>query len=159
MSDKYDPIIRYDTEACRQNRERAALQWRKRLAQFAEIGVKPRLLDMDDLDMLRRGEMPEFEPLEPPVLFPGDKLEFIPPPTPDAAQAVAETLARHGVTTRVVEAVIDSPQTIPPSAPVTSGTARAAGYTGDACSCGSFRTRRNGTCMVCDDCGTTTGCS
>lgn len=34
------------------------------------------------------------------------------------------------------------------------------GYTGDACSaCGSFTLRRNGTCMVCDTCGETTGCS
>lgn len=32
-------------------------------------------------------------------------------------------------------------------------------YTGDVCSnCGTLRMRRNGTCLVCDDCGTTTGC-
>lgn len=38
--------------------------------------------------------------------------------------------------------------------------ARGQGYTGDSCShCGGMRMRRNGTCMVCDDCGTTTGCS
>jgi len=37
---------------------------------------------------------------------------------------------------------------------------RKAGYTGGSCgSCGSVRVRRNGTCMVCDDCGTTSGCS
>jgi ribonucleoside-diphosphate reductase alpha chain len=37
---------------------------------------------------------------------------------------------------------------------------RMAGYTGDSCSsCGSMRVRRNGTCTVCDDCGTTSGCS
>jgi ribonucleoside-diphosphate reductase alpha chain len=35
-----------------------------------------------------------------------------------------------------------------------------AGYTGDNCSsCGSMRVRRNGTCVVCEDCGTTSGCS
>lgn len=35
-----------------------------------------------------------------------------------------------------------------------------AGYTGDSCSsCGSMRLRRNGTCTVCDDCGSTSGCS
>jgi ribonucleoside-diphosphate reductase alpha chain len=34
------------------------------------------------------------------------------------------------------------------------------GYTGDECSsCGSMRMRRNGSCMLCDDCGTTSGCS
>jgi ribonucleoside-diphosphate reductase alpha chain len=34
------------------------------------------------------------------------------------------------------------------------------GYTGDSCtSCGSTKVRRNGSCTVCDDCGTTSGCS
>ncbi|MEO6096068.1 MAG: adenosylcobalamin-dependent ribonucleoside-diphosphate reductase [Fibrobacteria bacterium] len=38
--------------------------------------------------------------------------------------------------------------------------ARKAGYTGESCSsCGSVRVRRNGTCVVCEDCGTTSGCS
>jgi ribonucleoside-diphosphate reductase alpha chain len=37
---------------------------------------------------------------------------------------------------------------------------RRAGYTGDGCaSCSSMRVRRNGTCVVCEDCGTTSGCS
>lgn len=34
------------------------------------------------------------------------------------------------------------------------------GYTGEQCNnCGSIRVRRNGSCTVCDDCGTTSGCS
>lgn len=38
--------------------------------------------------------------------------------------------------------------------------ARSQGYTGDQCDrCNSMRVRNNGTCKVCDDCGTTTGCS
>jgi ribonucleoside-diphosphate reductase alpha chain len=38
--------------------------------------------------------------------------------------------------------------------------ARIKGYEGDACSnCGNFTLVRNGTCMKCDSCGTTTGCS
>lgn len=33
------------------------------------------------------------------------------------------------------------------------------GYTGDICTiCGSARMRRNGTCLLCESCGTTTGC-
>jgi len=37
---------------------------------------------------------------------------------------------------------------------------RARGYTGDACSeCGHFTLVRNGTCLKCDVCGSTTGCS
>jgi threonyl-tRNA synthetase len=38
--------------------------------------------------------------------------------------------------------------------------ARVQGFTGDACSsCGSMKMKRNGSCMVCIECGTTTGCS
>lgn len=34
------------------------------------------------------------------------------------------------------------------------------GYTGDQCSnCNSMRMKISGHCMVCEDCGTTTGCS
>lgn len=34
------------------------------------------------------------------------------------------------------------------------------GYTGDQCShCSSMRMKVSGHCMVCEDCGTTTGCS
>lgn len=34
------------------------------------------------------------------------------------------------------------------------------GYTGDVCSvCQGSRMRHNGSCLVCDDCGSTTGCS
>jgi len=39
-------------------------------------------------------------------------------------------------------------------------TARAQGFTGDTCTnCGSMKMKRNGSCMVCIECGTTTGCS
>ena len=45
-------------------------------------------------------------------------------------------------------------------APDSKETARAQGFTGDACSgCGSMKMKRNGSCMVCIECGTTTGCS
>ncbi|MEK6958074.1 MAG: LAGLIDADG family homing endonuclease, partial [archaeon] len=38
--------------------------------------------------------------------------------------------------------------------------AREKGYTGDQCgACGSMRVKRNGACTLCDDCGTTSGCS
>jgi len=38
--------------------------------------------------------------------------------------------------------------------------ARAKGYEGEACGeCGNFSLVRNGTCMKCDTCGSTTGCS
>lgn len=38
--------------------------------------------------------------------------------------------------------------------------AKAQGFTGDTCSnCGSMKMKRNGSCMLCIECGTTTGCS
>jgi ribonucleoside-diphosphate reductase alpha chain len=38
--------------------------------------------------------------------------------------------------------------------------ARMKGYTGEACGeCGNFTLIRNGTCLKCDTCGATTGCS
>jgi ribonucleoside-diphosphate reductase alpha chain len=38
--------------------------------------------------------------------------------------------------------------------------ARLQGYEGDPCSaCGNFTLVRNGTCLKCDTCGSTTGCS
>ena len=57
-----------------------------------------------------------------------------------------------------------------PSAPVVRGTAQpmaervrealAKGYSGDACgTCGQFALVRNGTCLKCDSCGSTSGCS
>jgi len=34
------------------------------------------------------------------------------------------------------------------------------GYTGDTCTvCESIRVKRNGSCLVCEECGQTTGCS
>jgi hypothetical protein len=46
---------------------------------------------------------------------------------------------------------------IPPAARHTA--AAAPGYTGDVCdACGGARLRRGGTCLVCDDCGSTSGC-
>jgi ribonucleoside-diphosphate reductase alpha chain len=38
--------------------------------------------------------------------------------------------------------------------------ARILGFTGDSCGeCGSMKMVRNGTCVKCVDCGSTTGCS
>lgn len=50
--------------------------------------------------------------------------------------------------------------TMSPSEPDSQLTARAQGFTGDTCTnCGSMKMKRNGSCMVCIECGTTTGCS
>ncbi len=47
-----------------------------------------------------------------------------------------------------------------PSREERSAAARIAGYQGDSCpECGNFTLVRNGTCLKCDTCGSTTGCS
>ena len=47
-----------------------------------------------------------------------------------------------------------------PSKAERASAARLAGYQGDACGeCGNFTLVRNGTCLKCDTCGSTTGCS
>lgn len=47
-----------------------------------------------------------------------------------------------------------------PSEPDSHSTAKAQGFTGDTCTnCGSMKMKRNGSCMLCIECGTTTGCS
>ena len=47
-----------------------------------------------------------------------------------------------------------------PSKAERSAAARVAGYQGDSCpECGNFTLVRNGTCLKCDTCGSTTGCS
>lgn len=53
------------------------------------------------------------------------------------------------------------PSTFEPGPPKLSrDQAAGMGYTGDQCSnCNSMRMKVSGHCMVCEDCGTTTGCS
>jgi len=63
---------------------------------------------------------------------------------------ISDTLLHH--TTATAE-VAEPPKTV-------NQFGRDAGYTGDVCDiCGSTRMRRNGSCLVCEGCGTTTGCS
>jgi len=46
------------------------------------------------------------------------------------------------------------------TAPLSREDAKAAGYTGNICDiCFSTRMRVSGHCMVCEECGNTTGCS
>jgi ribonucleoside-diphosphate reductase alpha chain len=52
------------------------------------------------------------------------------------------------------------PETKPEPPKLDKGAARQSGYTGDQCTnCFSMRMRVAGHCMVCEECGTTTGCS
>ena len=62
-------------------------------------------------------------------------------PTPEMAR-VTETAQRHSLQNEI------------------AATARVQGYEGDPCpECGHFTLVRNGTCLKCETCGSTTGCS
>ena len=77
----------------------------------------------------------------------------LPTATGSGASAVAEPiapLARARLST--------SP--VPPVPLSASDKAKLQGYTGDACGeCGSFTMVRNGSCLKCETCGATSGCS
>lgn len=48
----------------------------------------------------------------------------------------------------------------PPPAKPKAPPAKQAGYTGDLCDqCGGARMKRNGACLLCEDCGSSSGCS
>lgn len=131
----------------------------------------------DDLATLAR---PPEEPDAPPVVT------VSPPPkgplspgTSAALGAMAQAAADHlraplkvlVVDTMGAPAPADSEARILAMLPVPHGVetvdvaahraqARAQGYTGDECrECGSFSMVRNGTCLKCENCGATTGCS
>jgi ribonucleoside-diphosphate reductase alpha chain len=71
-------------------------------------------------------------------------------PTPDAVRD-AEALTSLGWTepTKTVQGVAEK-----------RAEARMKGYVGEACpECANFTLVRNGTCLKCETCGSTTGCS
>lgn len=80
----------------------------------------------------------------------------------NAAELVFEAWNEGQITEPEVSAPI--PVAAAPAAPSASKLdrkqARLSGYTGDACTdCQSMQVKRNGACLVCEACGTTTGCS
>ena len=81
-----------------------------------------------------------------------------------AAQAVAEQVAPTSLKPATVENAVAEVQTATISQQVTTEDrikqARMQGYEGEACSeCQNFTLVRNGTCLKCNTCGSTTGCS
>jgi ribonucleoside-diphosphate reductase alpha chain len=75
--------------------------------------------------------------------------------------AVAEeTQGRRFGATVGSASVAERPAAVQNSRAAQAELARLKGYVGDPCSsCGNFTLVRNGTCLKCDTCGTTTGCS
>jgi ribonucleoside-diphosphate reductase alpha chain len=65
--------------------------------------------------------------------------------------------APHGVPNAPAASEVEAPA---PSAALSRAQARMKGYVGEACpECGNFTMVRNGTCLKCETCGSTTGCS
>ncbi|MDR2142760.1 MAG: hypothetical protein LBP29_00125, partial [Treponema sp.] len=68
--------------------------------------------------------------------------------------------AERHITASVRKAPVESGVSSPDPNLERAAQARIKGYEGDPCpACGSFTLVRNGTCMKCDTCGGTTGCS
>jgi ribonucleotide reductase alpha subunit len=85
---------------------------------------------------------------------------------PVAIAPRASSPSAAALVTRVPEpvgAVASAQSTGPAKGQIVAAKAREAiakGYSGDACTqCGQFTLVRNGTCLKCDSCGTTSGCS
>ncbi|MFN4125500.1 vitamin B12-dependent ribonucleotide reductase [Pannonibacter indicus] len=75
--------------------------------------------------------------------------------------AVATAFARSGNTELAIKLeTAPAPVAAPSSAAERIAQARMKGYEGESCSeCGNFTMVRNGTCLKCDTCGSTSGCS
>jgi len=83
--------------------------------------------------------------------------------TGDGSKTVArsndDTVEARGADVGRATSTTATPAIVPGSVRVTDES-RARGYSGDACpECGSFTLLRSGTCLRCDTCGATTGCS
>ena len=82
----------------------------------------------------------------------------------EGAVALKQEVAHDLSPTEKLEALqwskAGSAQVAVPSKAERRAEAKAKGYEGEMCSeCGNFTLVRNGTCMKCDTCGSTTGCS
>ncbi len=77
-------------------------------------------------------------------------------PLPEELPAVSPEVVEQGP---VIEATAIQPRADTELRNV-RGEARSLGYTGDVCiNCGSTRMVKNGSCLLCQECGSTTGCS
>jgi ribonucleoside-diphosphate reductase alpha chain len=96
---------------------------------------------------------------------PGDKLMLVRSGAGDAPLVQGATALKPpgldpGVAERAAPAVGSSLAHEVESVAEKRAEARMKGYVGEACpECGNFTMVRNGTCLKCDTCGGTTGCS
>jgi hypothetical protein len=79
---------------------------------------------------------------------------------PFGGTKLEEPSPRAAVRSHVLTQLSDPTGLGPATGPSAIEEARAKGYSGNPCTtCGSLDTRYDGTCLVCDNCGTTSGCS
>jgi ribonucleoside-diphosphate reductase alpha chain len=78
----------------------------------------------------------------------------------DVSAGSLDVSARDGVSAAFSAAHVSVSSEVRPGRADLLAEARAKGYEGEACgTCGNFTLVRNGTCLKCDTCGGTTGCS
>ncbi len=78
----------------------------------------------------------------------------------DASVGTHDVSARDGASAALTASHLTVSQAAKPGKAELLAEARAKGYEGEACgTCGNFTLVRNGTCLKCDTCGGTTGCS
>jgi ribonucleoside-diphosphate reductase alpha chain len=84
-----------------------------------------------------------------------------PAPEPPSEDTVVEMLKNSSIGGKLEEpvAMIEGSAS-GPTRQQRYAEAKSKGYTGEQCpACGSMRVKRNGACTLCEDCGTTSGCS
>ncbi|MEO1225529.1 MAG: vitamin B12-dependent ribonucleotide reductase [Pseudomonadota bacterium] len=78
----------------------------------------------------------------------------------DLLETAGASMSAMGTDTTVAVLATAYAEGVAPSAPDMAAQARAKGYEGDPCpECHNMTLVRNGTCLKCDTCGATTGCS
>ena len=122
----------------------------------------------DNLVVMRGGSMPPDRRHAGPAASPRWP-RTAPPPAPamplEGAVALKQEaqprpLADREAGSPAMEQGRQPPQAAAPSKAERRAEAKAKGYEGEMCGeCGNFTLVRNGTCMKCDTCGSTTGCS
>ena len=104
----------------------------------------------DDLRSSSLGTSPATPEFTEEVEQPGGSFVGIPAASASSRMAQVEGELKRSPTTTATEENVLSAECI----------SRAKGYTGDPCpECGALTMVRNGTCLRCDSCGATTGCS
>jgi len=90
----------------------------------------------------------------------GNPTTLAPAPRTDAVGAVALKAEPEAKLSPAQQLEVRATPSAQPSAAVKRAEAKAKGYEGEACQeCQHFTLVRNGTCLKCDTCGSTTGCS